>query len=174
MALVSTVFLGSPTPEYRRRHLVEAPAIDAQIPPLLAAQIAPRCSRRRRFHRQSPFEAGRRYEAWHETVDRVRTQPLRTDRIDGAVRTAITEFELGAAHQISAAHQAVGPERVQVLRLTLLDNRSWPAIAEALGCGCPKTAKARVAEALTALARHLAGEPVPPYRRSPRGRKRRS
>jgi hypothetical protein len=152
-----------PTPQFTSHHDVTEPRVDSaafrqgwrvatRLDGLLESGKVDR----------DGHDAACRWRAWAETVTARSTQAW-SPRVDlstgpgdgGMVR------RLHHAGQLRAAADALGPIRIRLLTLCVLEDRSWREIATAFRLS-DKTVVAWTVEAVGALADHLAGRPVPP------------
>jgi DNA-directed RNA polymerase specialized sigma24 family protein len=81
-----------------------------------------------------------RGQSWERRVDGGRLPGHRLDDADQ-----------DAARRLQACAAALGAERVELLRLHLVDDIAWSALGARLGC-CSRTARGRTVAALEALA----------------------
>jgi DNA-directed RNA polymerase specialized sigma24 family protein len=151
-----------PTTEFRQHHRVEAPQVDS---------TAFRQAWLRTTRLDGLLEAGRidrdqhdaasRWRAWGEKTAPLRVQPWDV-RVDRSVvpNDAVALARVQTAAKLRAVAEALGPLRVRLLTMCVLEDRSWREIGDRLGVD-GKTAKDWCAASVIALAAFLAGEPVP-------------
>jgi hypothetical protein len=153
----------APTAEYRTRHRVEAPQVDAghfrqgwrvatRLDGLLEAG---------RIDREQ-WDCAQQWRRWAETVTPFRQQQwdVRVDR-SPVPNDAGMLWRVTAATKLRQAAAALGELRVRLLEACVLRDRSWREIATAMRLS-DKTAREYAAEAIEALADHLTGRAVAP------------
>lgn len=159
----------APSEHYRQHRVVEAPAVDAhEFRPGWRVKsklwLLLECERIDR--RQ--LEAALAFRDWCEAVGRQRGSAWLAARVDGGLRPGgglITEHQLDAARRLRDAAAALGDGRMNILRLTVVDDLAWAQLGRRLGLAI-STAKARVIEAIAALALWRADQPIPSPPRS--------
>jgi hypothetical protein len=159
----SVIATNRPTPHFTSHHDVAAPRVDStafrqgwrvqtRLDGLLESGKIDR----------DGYDAACRWRAWAETVTARPTQPwsprvdLSTGPGDGGM-----VHRVHCTGRLRAAADELGPIRFRLLTLCVLEDRSWREIAAAFHLS-DKTVVAWTAEAVIALADHLAGRPVPP------------
>jgi DNA-directed RNA polymerase specialized sigma24 family protein len=156
------VSTGRPTPQFTQHHRVEAPQVDG---------TAFRQAWLRTTKLDGLLEAGRidrdqhgaacRWRAWAEKAAPLPAQPwdVRVDR-SPVPNDTVALARVQTAAKLRAVVEALGPLRVRLLAMCVLEDRSWREIGDRLSID-GKTAKDWCAAAVIALAAFLAGEPVP-------------
>jgi hypothetical protein len=108
------------------------------------------------------WDAAREWRRWAETIHPSRGQPwdVRVD-VSAAPSDAGMLSRVRVATKLRDAAEAIGPLRVKILEAVIVHDRSWVELGRAMKIS-DKTAAARAAEAVTALADWRAGRPVGP------------
>jgi DNA-directed RNA polymerase specialized sigma24 family protein len=160
---VPAISPGRPSAEFGHHHDVAAPQVDdrafrqgwrvqTRLDALLEAGKVDRdgwdaaCLWRRWAERTAPLPA----QAWDVRVDRSLVP-----------NDTVALARVQAAAKLRAVVEALGAIRVKLLTMCVLEDRSWRDIAAAFRLS-DKTVAQWTAEAVNALADHLAGRPIAP------------
>jgi hypothetical protein len=132
----------APSIEYRNHYSVEAPEISRREF-RQAWRVHDRLNTFLRREMISPeaYLAGAQWRRWVEQTGHMRVQSWNV-RVDHA-RTSTTPSAglLAAARSLQAANEALGPRKVKLLTLALVDARTWREIGARLGIqGAPPSA----------------------------------
>jgi hypothetical protein len=150
-----------PTPQFQQHHQVQPPRIDAGAfrPGWLVMARVDSLLERGLIDREA-WDAAHEWRRWAETVHPSPTTRLET-RVDISTvpRDAGMLHRLGVATRLRECAEAIGPLRTKILEALIVHDRSWSELARLLQVS-DKTAMARAAEAVAALADWRAGRSV--------------
>jgi hypothetical protein len=104
--------------------------------------------------------AGIAWRGWVESIGRVWVQAWVARTRASLIPRMPGDRQLAAASRLRAAALALGEDRTRLLFWVLVDDLSWVELGARILLS-DKTTKDRCAEALSALASWLAGQPVP-------------
>jgi hypothetical protein len=147
----------APSPEFRAHHRVEAPQVDAthfrqgwrthsRLRGLFDARLID----------GQQLDAAELWGKWAARTAAPVTSGWRM-RVDGGSTWGRDPgaHQIDAAKRLRACAAAIGPERVALLHLCIVEDASWAAIGRRIHRHC-STAKVRVVEAIVALERNIA------------------
>ena len=110
---------------------------------------------------RTELDAAETWRRWFEAAARPAVTHYR-ERVDSSLADqGSAQHRLDPVARLHAAGTALGPDRLMLLHLCVVEDRSWQQIANRMRFS-DKTALVRTIEALEAPAAYLAGEPVPP------------
>lgn len=150
----------SPTREYRQHHVVEEPRVDSEAfhpafrvkSRLIGLAEAGRIDR---FQLEIAIE----FRRWCETIGKLPVQTWEV-RVQRSLFGTPSPLQATAAAQLRDADAALGPDRMRLLDLCLVEDANWNEIGKRIGLS-DKTAIGRVVEAIAALSLWSRGLPVP-------------